>query len=186
MKSTAWDQQQLPQPAGFAGAIRTIAERITEPVIRIAAIQGAFIPGVGTALDKLKEAFGVNLAVSIPSFPLSLSPLDGTPPPLTARDGKRPVFIDGMKVSFTISHNRKGNEQLVLEHVDICLLDVQKGIDPFFEFQANVNAIIGAGMLNKEVLSSGPVVCSSTHQHPGMRRLRRMPVRCLIITCLIP
>ncbi|TWV89103.1 hypothetical protein [Chitinophaga pinensis] len=135
MKSTAWDQQQLPQPEGFAGTVRTIAERITDPIIRIAAIPGAFIPGVGTALDKLKEAFGVNLSVSTPSFPLSLAPLEGSPPPLTARDGKRPVFVDGMKVSFTISHNRKGNEQIVLEHVDICLLDIQKGPDPFLSLR---------------------------------------------------
>lgn len=161
MKANNWsweDHKKSPSPIWEKA--RTLSHHFGEPIISFLEIPGAFIPGVGEALGKLKALFGADLNISSISNPFSLKPIDGAPGPFMSKSGDSPVFLEGFDASFTIAHNGKGKETISLEYIDIYLINFTLGEDDFYAYQLKGEEIIGAGLVEPmrffaEVSASG-------------------------------
>jgi hypothetical protein len=162
MKSEPWNWEAGKKPPfGPWDKVRILSHNYGEPIIRLLEIPGAFVPGLGDALSKLKGFYGADLNVSPVHHPHSLKPLHSAPGPLTSKSGDAPVYPEGFEASFTVAHNGKGGDPISLECMDLCLTKFVAGREPFFEYQLEAEEVIGAGPMEPlrffvEVGSDGP------------------------------
>jgi hypothetical protein len=166
-------QKRAPRPSAWR-KVRTLALDYGEPITRLAQIAGAFVPvpGLDRALDKageLSARFGADLNIAALDGPDALRAIDGVPPPVAAKTGDGPVFFDGVEATFSLAHNGHGKEQILLERIDLCPIGFVGGRDPYFAYDRDGEAIIGAGFIEPmrfhvELSARGP--------RPARRQLR--------------
>jgi hypothetical protein len=151
MQAQTWDWgRQGGAQAALWQKVRTLALDYSEPIIRLAQIPGAFIPGANKVLDKvgdLASLFSVDLNFSALDGPSAFKSFHGVPPPVTSKTGEGPVFFDGVEIMITVKHNAKGTEQVLLERIDLCPIAFVAGKDPYFSYLREGEAIIGAGFI---------------------------------------
>jgi hypothetical protein len=170
-KTWQWPEQGATQPPFWRKA-RTLAVDYGEPIVRLAQIPGSFVPGLDKALDKiggLTALYGADLNIAPLDGPEALKPIDGVPPPATAKGGDGPVFFDGVEITTTVAHNMRGKEPIVLERIDLCVIEFAPGRDEYFAYGREGEAIIGAGFIEPmrffvELEAKGP--------RPARRQLR--------------
>jgi len=151
MAAETWLWEERGRTAApFWRNARTLAVDVAEPLIRLAQIPGAFVPGLDRALDKasgLTALFGADLNISPLDGPAAFAPLDGVPPPVVSKDGEGPVFFDGVETTITVAHNGRGTEQILLERIDLCVIAHAPGADSYFAYSLEGEGIIGAGFI---------------------------------------
>src|SRR5947209_15850087 len=125
MEAQRWQWNAPTQARGsLERTARTIATDWVEPLIGAAKVPFAFLPGGNTALDnaeKLLGRYAGDLDISALDSPSTLTPFDGVPPPVLSRSGDGPVFFDGVEITFTVAHNGRGEQQILLEWIELCL-----------------------------------------------------------------
>lgn len=174
MPAKTWEWgQQGGMRAPLWQKVRTLALDYGEPIIRLAQILGAFIPGVDKVLDKaggLTALFGADLNISSLDGPNAFKAIDGVPPPVASKAGDGPVFFDGVETTLTVAHNARGKEQILLERIELCVIAFIAGKDPYFSYLREGEAIVGAGIIEPmrfyvELEAQGP--------RPARRQIRR-------------
>lgn len=151
MRAAVWQQDQSTEPPPWPWrTVRTLAVDIADPIIRLAKIPGAFIPGVNKALDSASDftaMFAADLNISPLDGLVTSKPFDGVPPPVTTKTGDGPVFFDGVETTITVSHNGKGKEQILLERIDLHVSEYFPGPNPYYSYKRDGEAVIGAGFI---------------------------------------
>jgi hypothetical protein len=148
-KTWQWGDRGATRPPFWRKAL-TLAIDYGEPIVRLAQIPGSFVPGLDKALDKiagLTALYGADLNIAPLDGPDALKPIDGVAPPATAKGGDGPVFFDGVEITTTAAHNKRGKETIVLERIDLCVIEFVPGKDEYFAYGREGEAIIGAGFL---------------------------------------
>jgi len=170
MQAKPWKWADRREPPLWQRA-RTLAIDYAEPIIRLAKIPGEFVPGLNKALDhagELVAAYAADLTISSLHELADFKTVNGTPPPVASKSADGPVFFDGVEVVVTVQHNGKGQEQILLERIDLSV-DTQPGVDPYFSYMRDGAAIIGAGPVESmrffiELEANGP--------RPARRQIR--------------
>lgn len=127
----------------------TLSQDCAAPIIRLLEIPGAFVPGASQALERARANFRSDLSISNVHNPACLRPLSGLKV-LRAKSGDHPVFLEGFEASFTLSHDGRGSEPIVLERMDLALLDHTPGEDPYYRYQVEGEEIFGAGPIEPQ------------------------------------
>jgi hypothetical protein len=123
-----------------------LAVDAVEPVTRgleVVPVIGKAGPAVRTVAAK----YLTDLRFSALEREESLKAIDGVPPPVKAKTGDGPVFFDGVEATINVEHNRLGNEQVLLERVELRQLSFDEGQDPYFSFARQGEDTIGAGFV---------------------------------------
>lgn len=166
MRAKEWKQDERTEPPSEPWrTVRTLALNVAAPIIQLAKIPGAFIPGVDKALDSaggFAAMFAADLSISPLDGLVSNKPFDGVPHPVTTKTGDGPVFFDGVETTVTVSHNGKGSEKIILERIDLQIVDFVAGSDPYYSYQRDGEAVLGAGFIEPmriyvEIDASGPL-----------------------------
>jgi len=144
--TTTW-QWRSRDRRNFWEKARTIAQDYGEPIVRLLEVPGAFVPGVSKALEKLGALFGSELNISELDSAEVLQPLEGTAGPFESADGSSPVFVEGVMARVTVSHNATGQETILLERVDLCLIEYAAGQNKAYEEAPEADEIFGAGFI---------------------------------------
>lgn len=151
-KEWRWSDKK---PSMFRKAL-TLAHSYTEPVVKILelpidllpfgeSVRGAIKKGLelGTLLPQASKS---DLEISTLSDANGLSSLEGRKI-LSTDDEKHPVFLDGFCASFTLSHNGKGKDPILLERLELVRLNYEPGENPRYEIPVSGEAQIGAGII---------------------------------------
>jgi hypothetical protein len=128
--------------------VRTLANQYSDPVIKLLEIPGAFVPGAPVALTKVNALFGADLNITALDSSEVMAPLDGAPGPFESIDGTEPVFKEGVQLFLSVSHNGKGNQQILLERLDLHLIAFEPAPISSFEGALEAGAVHGAGQLD--------------------------------------
>jgi|GEM_PF-3741578 len=155
----------------FWNKVYTLAEGVGEPIIRLLEVPGAFIPGATNALEKTRALFRCDLNISELDSNNVMEPLSGTPGPFTSKDGESPVFIKGLMLTTTIAHNRKSDERILLERVDIKVINYCSEAIAEYDVERDATGIYGAGFVEPlrfmiEVDSNGPGLARRIYRNP--------------------
>jgi hypothetical protein len=158
--TTTWNWPKRDR-RNFWNRVRTVAQDCAEPVVHVLEVPGAFVPGASKALEKIGELFGGDLNIPELDSGEVIEPLDGQPGPYTSEDGTCPVFIGGLRAAFSISHNGKGHEPIVLERLDLKVLERKLAPIAAYEVRPDVERVFGAGSIEPlrffvEIDENGP------------------------------
>jgi hypothetical protein len=163
MPAIPWNwKDQVGTPAWIWRKVCVLSHNYGESVLRLAGIPISVLPyankAVGPVLDML---FRADLNISVLDEH-SLKPVDGVPPPVTAKDGSGPVYFDGVETTFTVSHNTRGKEHITLERIELHMVSFAPGQDPDFAYQRNGERYFGAGPMvpqrfSVELKKEGPM-----------------------------
>lgn len=163
MPASAWIWKgRSPRRERWA-RVRTLATDVFEPIIKLLEIPGAFVPGGPEALQKARALSGADLQISALDSELVMMPLDGAPGPFESAVYDEPVFTEGVQLSVTVSHDGRGEEQILLERLDLHVVDFDRERHPEYEARLEGQAIHGAGAVLIDPLRffvelDGPVV----------------------------
>ena len=146
MTATRWNWPSRDRQR-FWERMRVLATDVGEPIVHWLEVPGAFVPGAGAALAKVRTLFGSDLNISELDSAEVLQPLDGRPAPFSSEDGSSPVFIDGVKASLTIAHNGLGDAPILLERVDLQVLARRPEVVDAYEVAPDASKIFGAGFV---------------------------------------
>jgi hypothetical protein len=148
MTTKLWVWQSRSPRRDLWDRVRTLANQVSEPVIKLLEIPGAFVPGASDALSKVQGLFGSDLNIAPLDSGEVLSPLDGTPGPFESVDGSEPVFSEGLALTLTVAHNGKADQQILLERLDLHLIAFEPARVPAFEAQLDGVELHGAGLID--------------------------------------
>jgi hypothetical protein len=148
MATKLWVWQGRSPRRELWDCVRTLANQVGEPIVKVLEIPGAFVPGAPAALSKVNALFGADLNISTLDSGEVMSSLDGSPGPFESADGTEPVFGEGVALSLSVAHNGKGVQQILLERLDLHLIDFDPAPVAAFEVQLEGNALHGAGQID--------------------------------------
>lgn len=126
----------------------TVAKEYGEPIVRLLQVPGSFVPGLSKALEKADALFGSDLNISDLDSAEVVQALNAVAGPFESLDASSPVFVDGVMAAVTVSHNGKGQEIILLERVDLCLIEYSAGRIRHYEVESEGEEIFGAGMVD--------------------------------------
>ena len=160
MQATVWDWgKPITAPSRLKRKVKTLAINVVEPVTRgLEAVP--FIGKAGSAVRAAAARYLTDLRFSALARE-SLKAIDGVPPPVKAKTGDGPVFFDGVEATINVEHDRMGDDQILLERIELRSLSFEEGQDPYYSFARQGEKLIGAGFVEPmrfyvELTKEGP------------------------------
>jgi len=148
MSATPWIWNPRSPRQALWERVRTIATEVGEPIVKLLEVPGAFVPGAPAALKSVRALFGADLEISALDSAEVLMALDGAPGPFASADGSEPVFIEGVRLALTVAHNGQGEQQILLERLDLHLMVFSPGPRREYEVGLDADAVHGAGLVD--------------------------------------
>lgn len=126
----------------------TLAHNCGDSLVRVLRIPAPWIPAGENLVNSLERAVKALPARSVsdlaiaPASQHDLRPLQGRPL-LEHREERAPVFLDGLEASFTVGHNGRGDDTVLLERLQL-RSQYTPGEDPYYDYERDPQ-IVGLG-----------------------------------------